>query len=76
MRPALEDVTAFAADDLAGEAVAVQVFAAALDDAFFLAVLAKHFTGCCEDLTAHDCLVMVGQSILIFLAVVHMPVEL
>ena len=36
MRPALEDVAAFTADDLTGEAVPVQVFATPFDDAFSL----------------------------------------
>ena len=52
MRSALEDVAALTADDLAGEAVPVQVFATPFDDAFFFAVLTEHFTGCCENLLA------------------------
>ena len=76
MRPTLEDIAAFTADYLAGEAVAVQVFAAAFDNTFLFAMLANHITGCRKNLPADDGLVMISQCILISLAVIHMPVEL
>ena len=54
MRPTLEDIAAFTADYLAGEAVAVQVFAAAFDNTFLFAMLANHITGCRKNLPGDD----------------------
>ena len=61
--PALKGAAAFTTDDLAGEAVPILVFAAALVDAFLSASLMNQGADCVKVLPADDCFVVVGKGI-------------
>lgn len=74
--PSLKGITALAADDPAGEAVPILVFAAALVDAFLSAALLNQGTDGIEVLPADDCFMVIGKGISVFLSTIDMAVEL
>ena len=73
VNPALKSIAALAADDLAREGVAVLVFVASFDDAFFRSSLANKSVSGFKILPADDCLVMILDHVLRLLAVVVVP---
>ena len=74
--PSLKGITALAADDPAGEAVAILVFIAAGDNAFFSASLMNQGADGIKVLPCDDCLVVVGKGISVFFSTIGMAVEL
>lgn len=73
--PALEGITAFAADDLAGKTISALVFITAFDDAFFLTALLNQCVCRLKDLTTDDGFVVICHQVLILLAVIDMTVK-
>ena len=71
--PALKGIAALAADDLPGEGIAILVFVASFDDAFFRCPLVNKSVCGFKVLPADDCLVMILDHVLCLLAVVVVP---
>ena len=71
----LKGVAAFSADDFPGEGVAALVFFGSLDDAFFPCPLSDQRLRSVEVLPADNCLMMIVEHVLVFLAIVDVTVK-